>query len=142
MSELIYGREEELLPWAQDRIGVKFRKDAYTIGLSKGGKLAAVVVYDSFSDIDCNMHISSDGTRAWLNKSLLLAAFAYPFTQMGYQRVTGLVPADNEAALKFDENLGFVREGYHPKAAHNGGDIISLGLLKENCRFIPRGDYK
>lgn len=139
MARLIYGEEDRLLPWAQERIGVSFRRDAYTIGLRKNGKVVAVVVFDNFSECDCNMHIASDGTRAWMNKSLLVSAFAYPFLQLRFNRVTGLVPAHNEAALAFDEHLGFVREGYHPKAGPEGGDLISLGMLRENCRFIPKG---
>ncbi len=140
MAQLIYGREDQLLPWAQERIGVVFRTDAKTIGLERDENLAAVVVYDGFSECDCNMHIASDGTKAWMNKSLLLSAFAYPFAQLGLLRVTGLVPADNEEALAFDENLGFVREGYHPKAGPGGKDLISLGLLRENCRFYRGPD--
>lgn len=139
MAQLIYGQEDRLLPWAQERIGVAFRRDAYTLGLEKDGQLVAVVVWDNFSEGDCNMHIASDGTRAWMNKSLLVSAFAYPFLQLQLNRVTGLVPASNETALAFDEHLGFVREGYHPKAGPNGDDLISLGLLRENCRFIPKG---
>lgn len=137
-TELIYGHEESLLPWAQDKIGVSFRADAYTIGLKKDGALVAVVVYDGFSETDCNMHIASDGTRAWMNKALLLTAFAYPFSQLGLLRVTGLVPAHNAAALAFDEHLGFVREGFHPKAGPGGADLISLGMLRDTCRFIPK----
>lgn len=138
-SKLIYGQENRLLPWAQERTNAVYRRDAYTIGLEKGGKLVAVVVYDAFGENDVNMHIASDGSRAWLNKELLVSAFAYPFIQLGLLRVTGLVPADNADALRFDEHLGFVREGYHPKAGPGGTDLISLGLLKENCRFIPKG---
>lgn len=138
-SKLIYGQENRLLPWAEERTGVTYRRDAYTIGLEKDGEIVAVVIYDAFGENDLNMHIASDGTRAWMNKALLVSAFAYPFIQLGMLRVTGLVPADNEAALKFDEHLGFVREGYHPKAGPGGKDLISLGLLKENCRFIPKG---
>lgn len=138
MSNLIYGHEDRLLPWAQERIGVPFRRDAYTLGLEKEGELVAVVVFDGFGETDCSMHIASDGTKAWMNKALLLHAFAYPFDQLGLLRVTGLVPADNQAALAFDENLGFVREGYHPKAGPGGKDLVSLGLLKENCRFVGR----
>lgn len=140
MANLIYGQEDRLLPWAQERIGVEFRRDAYTLGLEKNGTLVAVVVYDNFSECDCNMHIASDGTRAWMNKSLLLAAFAYPFTQLGLLRLTGLVPADNVAALAFDQNIGFVREGYHPKAGPKGVDLVSLGMLRENCRFLQKVD--
>lgn len=137
MSEPIYSAEDRHLPWAQDRVGVTFRSDARTIGLERDGQIVAVVVFDSFGETDCSMHIASDGTRAWMNKALLVQAFCYPFVQLGLLRVTGLVPADNEAALKFDEHIGFVREGYHPKAAPGGKDLVSLGLLKENCRFIP-----
>lgn len=137
-TELIYGQEDRLLQWAQERIGVAFRRDAYTIGLEKDGALVAVVVYDGFSETDCNMHIASDGTRAWMNKALLLAAFAYPFTQLGLLRVTGLVPAHNADALAFDEHIGFVREGFHPKAGPGGSDLVSLGLLRDNCRFISK----
>lgn len=137
-TRLIYGEEGRLLPWAQERVGVGFRKDAYTIGLERDGALVAVVVFDNFSVCDCNMHIASDGTRAWMNKELLLAAFAYPFAQLGFKRVTGLVAASNTDSLRFTEHIGFVREGYHPRALPND-DLISLGLLKEHCRFVDRG---
>lgn len=139
MAKLIYGEEDRLLPWAQERIGVTFRRDAYTLGLEKAGELVAVVVFDNFSEWDCNMHIASDGTAAWMNKSLLVSAFAYPFLQLNMRRVTGMVPAKNEIALKFDEHLGFVREGYHSHGCADD-DLISLGMLKENCRFIPKGE--
>ena len=118
-----------------------FRTDARTLGLERDGVLLAVVVFDNFGETDVCMHIASDGSKAWMSKSLLLGAFAYPFLQLGLLRVTGLVPADNEAALAFDENLGFVREGYHPKAGPAGCDLISLGLLRSHCRFIPK-DYQ
>jgi len=141
MNELIYGQDERLLLWAAERIGVPcFRDDARTIGYARDGELMAVVVFDGFSPVDCNMHIASDGTRRWLTRELLTAAFAYPFIQCGLRRVTGLVPAKNTDALRFDQHLGFRREGYHHKAAQNGGDLISLGLLRENCRFITRGN--
>lgn len=136
-AKLIYGCEDRLLPWAGARVGVAFRADAYTIGLERNGQLAAVVVFDTFSEADCCMHIASDGTRAWMNKSLLVAAFAYPFVQLGLRRVTGMVPASNAEALAFDEHIGFVREGYHPHALPDD-DLVSLGLLRERCRFIPK----
>lgn len=135
---LIYGNEERLLPWARERIGLSgFRRDAYSIGLERDRELVAVVVYDGFSDADANMHIATDGSKRWMNKELLLAAFAYPFNQLGLRRVTAMVPAKNTAALEFDEHIGFVREGYHPKALP-GDDLISLGLLRENCRWIAK----
>lgn len=141
-ATVIYGNEERLLPWALERIGMdSFRRDAHTIGLEKNGELVAVVVFDTFSDVDCCMHVASDGTRAWMNKELLVRSFAYPFIQLGFNRVTGLVPAKNLDALEFDQHLGFVIEGRHPKALRDD-DLISLGLLRENCRFIPEENRK
>lgn len=134
-SKLVYGEEQRLLPWALARIGIPaFRRDAYSIGLERNGELVAVVVYDSFSECDVNMHVASDGTGHWLNRAFLTASFAYPFQQLGLRRVTAMVPAKNTAALKFDENLGFVREGYHKNALPDD-DLVSLAILKENCRF-------
>lgn len=139
MSTLIYGQEDRLLAWAQERLGVTFRRDAYTIGLERDGRLCAVVVYDTFGPADCCMHIASDGSGKWMTKDLLVSAFAYPFIQLGLRRVTAMVPANNEQAIRFDEHLGFVREGYHPNALPDG-DVVSLGMLRETCRFIPKED--
>jgi RimJ/RimL family protein N-acetyltransferase len=141
MFKLIYGEDERLLPWATERVGLDgFRSDARTIGYERDGELCAVAVFDGFSSVDCNIHIASDGSRRWLTREFLTAAFSYPFIQCGLRRVTGLVPAKNADALRFDQHLGFRREGYHHKAASNGGDLISLGMLREHCRFISRGN--
>lgn len=137
MSEqLIYGDETRLLPWALTRIGLHaFRRDAYAIGLERNGELVAVAVYDNFSACDCNMHIASDGSGHWLSKKLLAAVFAYPFGQLGFRRVTALVPSKNLAALRFDQNIGFVYEGLHRDALPDD-HLISLGLLRGDCRFF------
>jgi RimJ/RimL family protein N-acetyltransferase len=135
-ATLIYGQEERLLPWAQERIGAgPFRRDAYAIGLEREGELVAVVVFDTFSACDAHIHIASDGTRRWMNKELLLATFAYAFTQLKLNRVTGVVPAKNAQAIAFDLHLGFEPEGRCAKALPDD-DIIILGMLRERCRFI------
>jgi RimJ/RimL family protein N-acetyltransferase len=137
-ATLIYGQEERLLPWAAARSGASgFRRDAYSIGLERDGELCAVVAFDDFTDCNVNMHIASDGTRRWMNKELLVAAFSYPFVQLGLRRVTGLVPAGNAQALAFDEHLGFVREGLC-RHGFVDDDMVVLGMLRSECRFIPK----
>lgn len=139
MHDLIYDRQDELLAWAAERIGIaRFRPDAKAIGRHRDGKLVGVVVFDGFSSTDCNVHLASDGSKHWMTRSFATAALAYPFIQLGYRRITGLVHAEDAATLAFDEHFGFKREGLHRCAAEDGGDVISLGLLRSECRFIPQ----
>lgn len=137
-TKLIYGDEKRLLPWALERIGIgNFLRDAYSIGLERDDELVAVVVFDHFSSCDCNMHVASDGSANWLNKDLLLAAFAYPFVQLGLRRVSGVIPASNDKAIAFNEALGFKREGYCRKSLPDD-DVVITGLMREDCRFITK----
>lgn len=139
MDDLIYDRQYELLAWAAERIGIRcFRPDAKAIGRQRNGKIVGVVVFDGFSSTDCNVHLASDGSKRWMTRRFAIAALAYPFIQLGYKRITGLVHAKDTATLAFDQHFGFKIEGLHRCAAEDGGDIVSLGLLRSECRFIPQ----
>ena len=126
------------IAWAAGRIGIgAFRSDARGIArVNRDGSLAAVVVFDTFSSCDCNMHIASDGTRRWLTRDLLMEAFAYPFIQLGLRRVTLVVTSKNAAALEFGRKLGFEVEGVCREAMPDD-DVVILGLLRRNCLLIP-----
>lgn len=138
MSVLKYDEQEMMLAWAEERIDLQFRPDATAIGWAHpDGSLRAVTVFDGFSPCDANIHVASDGSRRWLTRGYLRAIFAYPFIQLGLRRVTALVPARNEAALKMDYGLGFVREGYCRHALPND-DIVLLAMLREDCVYIPK----
>lgn len=138
-AKIIYGEEEKLLPWAAERIGItSFRNDAVSIGLERSGEVVAVAVYDCFTDADCSVHLASDGTRRWMNKEFLIAGFAYPFIQCGFESITGLVPSDNETALNFDLHIGWKYVGTRHRAAKCGKDIIILEMLRNDCRFLPK----
>ena len=136
MATLTYDNPERLIAWAAECIGFEPRQDVKAIGWTDGDTLKAVTLYDGFSECDCNIHIASDGSRQWLSRGFLRASFAHPFIQWNLRRVTGLVPSKNQDALRFDLHLGFEREGYIRHALPDD-DIIVLGMLRENCRFIP-----
>ena len=134
---LVYDRTHEMIDWAAERVQAQFRPDAVPIGwAAPDGTLRAVTVFDGFSECDCNMHIASDGTRRWLTRGYMRAAFAYPFMQLPLRRVTGLVPASNRAALEFDLRLGFEYEGLC-RDALPADDIVILGMRRTCCPFIP-----
>ena len=139
MKHVVYGQNHKFLYWAEDVIGLEFRSDAETIGLEDDdGNILAATVFDGFSKCDCNMHIASNGTGRWLTREFLVRSFAYPFLQLGMRRVTGLVPANNERALKFDLRLGFQIEG-QLKDALPDQDIILLGMTRDTgLRLIQK----
>lgn len=124
--------------WVSRRIpgDDEFPLNTANVGLIKNGKLVAGVVYTMDMGNGCMMSVASDGSRAWLNKDFLRAAFWYPFVKMDYTRVTGLVRTDNVDAQRFDEHLGFKREGLLRKGDDDGTDLIIYGMLKEECRWI------
>ena len=135
---LIYNRDDILLPWVAERINQPgFQSGAVAIGIGDGARIRGAVVYECVNQADCYMHVASDGSGRWLTREFLTHVFAYPFIQLGLRRVTAMVPAKNAHAIRFDEKLGFKREGYHPHGIPDD-DLVSLGMLRADCRFIPQ----
>ena len=137
MNGLIYTDEDRLVEWASEIIGFEPRDDVKAMGWQVDGALRAVCLWDGFSKCDCNIHVASDGGANWLSRQFLTHAFLHPFAQWEMRRVTALVPAKNHAALRFDLHLGFTQEGVIRHALPND-DIILLGMLREDCRYIPQ----
>lgn len=139
MKTIVYDDRERLVQWAADTIGIgNFRPDAQAIGMVEDGQIRAVTVYDCFSTSDMSMHCASDGTRRWLTREFLVRCFAYPFIQCDLNRVTGLIPANYTAALRFNRHLGFVQEGRCREAHGDGQDIIVMGMLRRFCKYLPK----
>lgn len=137
---IIYRQDPEYLKWAAERIGIaSFRPDAKTLTITRGGQISGVIVYDTFSTVDCNISAASDGSRRWMSRELLAAIFKYPFLQLGLRRVTAIVATRNTTSLNYCKNMGFRKEGYCPHAMVDD-DAWILGMLREDCRFIPRSN--
>lgn len=125
-----------LIAWAERILGISFFSDARAIGWGRPDAIRAVAVYERWSGNDCCVHLASDGGPGWLSRQFLAAGFAYPFEVAGLRRITGLVPASNERALRLNRHFGYREEGRLRHAADDGGDIIIMGMLREECRFI------
>lgn len=137
-SRIVYDDQDRMLAFAIEKgASEQWNRDAVAIGREVDGQLVAVAVYEHFTDGDCHVHIASDGSRRWCTRELLVRWFAYPFLQLRLRRITGLVPSRNERALKFDLALGFQVEG-RMREAFPDGDMIILGMLRRECRFLPR----
>ena len=136
MKTVIYGQDELVRNWVAERVDEdRFQSDV-AIGLAEDGELIAGVVYNMFTGPSISMHVAAMPGRRWITKDFLWRAFAYPFIQLGCQRVTGLVREDNLDAQRFDEHLGFVREGLLRSACEDGQNMILYGMLRKECRWL------
>ena len=107
----------------------------FGLGLELDGELVAGVIIESYTGRNANIHVAGIG-KHWLNRNYLAVVFDFCFNRLGLQRLTGLVEADNAAALRFDTHLGFKHEYTMPDGGRHG-DLHILCMRREDCRYLP-----
>jgi RimJ/RimL family protein N-acetyltransferase len=128
---------DQVFPFVLSLVPGLPRFDGMTgIGLRKDGELVAGVIYEGFNGPNVWMLVAAVPGRSWLNRAYLTACFAYPFIQLGVERVSGYVYASNQDACRFDEHLGFKEEARLKGAAPDGGDVIIYVMWKKGCRYV------
>ena len=128
--------DDRLLDWIAARIpqvgpdhgwGGKAR----AIGVVVAGEIVAGMACMDWDQRHGNIEIAmaADSAR-WASRDTIRRLLAWPFDQLGCRRLTTIIAADNDRALRLNEGLGFKREGL---MRHGFGerDAVILGLLKE-----------
>jgi RimJ/RimL family protein N-acetyltransferase len=137
MKTVVYGQNERVLQWVGERIDEEdFGPGSVGIGLEENNELIAGVAFNMYTKASICMHVAAMPGRRWMTRDYLWRCFAYPFLQLNCNRITGLVRVDNLDAQRFDEHLGFEKEGVLRKAHTDGTDMIIYGMLKEDCRWL------
>lgn len=138
-KRIVFNEDKRVCEWVAARVDEEdFGEYARGIGLEKDGELVAGVVYNNYNKTNVYMHVAVEYGGKYLTRSFVTCCFAYPFVQLGVNRVTGLVRVDNLPAQKFDEHLGFKREGLVRRACEDGTDMILYGMLREECKWLPK----
>ena len=109
---------------------------SFLASLGVDGEVLGAAAYHDYREIDIEM--SCAGEPGWLSKGALAVYFAFPFVQLECRRITVICHKKNRTARRFVERLGFVREGAHRQAMPDGADSISYGLLRADCRWLPK----
>ena len=99
--------------------------------------IQAVCVADSFTIDSCQVHVAIDNPLV-IKYGFLHEVFTHLFHVCGRKRVFGLVPANNEKAIKFDTHIGFEEVSRIPHAYAEGVDYIVFSLAKDQCRWIHK----
>jgi len=131
-TRLIFDDKARVAQWVAYHVGqLSSWGDYYAMGAEVNGELVAGIVFNNFTDSSATTHIAvSKPTKLFLE--LLDHAYNYAFNVCGLLRLTGLVEAHNEKALKLDKHVGFVEESVMRKAGTGGQDIIVLVMWPEN----------
>lgn len=136
MKRIVWDQPERVMRFVAERVGENQMFNYAAIGLERDGELIAGVLYEQHNGPNVMMHVASDGSRHWMTPAYMAACFRYPFLQLGVNRITGLVRADNADAQRFDEALGFVHEGTLREGAADGTDLLLYGMLRRDCRYL------
>ena len=133
-----YDHPDQLIAWAATTSGRKYRSDAQAIGLTDGDIIRAAVVFDTFSPWDVQVHVvANDSGPSWITTEFMRHCAAYPFITCKYDRVTATISRNNRPALALARYMGFKREGIARRSGPDRSDFVLLGLLRDECRFLP-----
>ena len=139
---LLFGEDFEVSDFVAKKMPVPFfTHDDFgpcsTIGIVRAdtGRLVAGAVYHHYRGHDIELSFAANNP-AWCKKGILKSLFYYPFIQLNVRRMTLLIGANNERALKLNIGLGFKIEGLCRKAYDGMTDAYVLGMLREDCKWI------
>lgn len=127
-----------VIEWVSQRALCYAAEDARGIGLSRGGKIVAGVVYTDFNGRNVCVHQAIEGR---LTREYLWTLFDYPFNQLKVERITGMIPEGNSRARKLTEHLGFELETTL-QGAHPSGDLLVYVIRKKDCRWLHENLFK
>jgi RimJ/RimL family protein N-acetyltransferase len=139
---LLYGADDDVGRWIFARTrGTWIKGQGVAIGITSAASLVAGAAYTMYNGANVWAAIAADPSHQghWATRRILRALFDYPFRQLKCKRMSSLLYASNDIAIKFNERLGFTREATLENAAPEG-DMYLYRLKREDCRWIqPSG---
>ena len=122
----------QLKAWIEDKIRSTVPndfKDCSTLGVARNGELICGVAYWFYPTGVCDVGIASISPR-WATKQTIFTLFAYPFRQVGVNRLQAFIHPKNKRSRRLCEGLGFTMEGKLRKF-QRGTDMLIYAYLKE-----------
>jgi RimJ/RimL family protein N-acetyltransferase len=139
LGSVLFGADEVVAEFVKQRVSNTSFSQFTALGVVRNNRLVAGVVYHRFRQIDIEVVIAAD-TANWCFPATMRTLFAYPFGQLGVQRISAVVGRKNKMSRKLVKGLGFKEEGCCRKALDNGEDAFIYGILREECKFIRKSD--
>lgn len=138
-GHVLYGADEAVIQWVGDQIpGYTPFAGATALGVIKGGRLVAGVVYERCNGFHVEASIAARPGTSWADRSTLFKLFDYPFRQLDCEAITVTVPGSNLESLNLALKLGFEPQAHVLFAAHDGSPLIVLQQFRNTCRWVNR----
>ena len=128
-----------VMRWTARKLGLPDFEKYHAAGIVDGDKPIAGVVFHDFHQREHGNMISvsvAAETPVWATKRNLAKLFAYPFLTAGCQRVTTTIAANNHRAIRFNLGIGFRKEGEVRRGYDGKTNLLVLGMLKDECRWL------
>jgi hypothetical protein len=122
--------------WFKERTHVILQEDTTAIVALDEQGIAGVVAFDTFTLRSCNVHMAVERSSC-IRAGLFTEVAVYGFHTCSKDRFFGLVPSNNEKALKLNQNIGFTIVTEVPDALDDGVGYTVMRLDKADCRFLP-----
>ena len=139
-NSVLYGADDLVAEWVQRRLGgLKAHTPYVALGVTDGTELLGGIVFFNSTGNDIQCAVAAVGPIAARPRAMA-QIFAYPFVQLGLDRVSAEIELDNARSIKLAQGLGFVREGTKRRAAPGGRHVGVYGLLKKQFnlkRYMP-----
>jgi RimJ/RimL family protein N-acetyltransferase len=147
LDRLVFGKDNEVLRWASQemfgpsfgRMSGGFMRPCVAIGVERAGKLIGAAIFNGYDGR--SIELTAVGRSAF-SRRLAAVCCAYAFNQLGCRRMSATVRADNVSVLDYCRRLGFSEEGVIRKKFNGDVDGIALGMLREECRWLPKASDK
>jgi hypothetical protein len=99
--------------------------------------IQAVAVFDTWTVDSCSVHYCIPNPMV-LRRGFFREVGDYLFNRCNRTHIFGLVPSNNEKALKFDRHIGMHDVAVIPDAVRKGVDYVVMRMNKEDCRWIDQ----
>lgn len=128
--------DDRLADWMASRIpgmsADNLRRYAATVGVVSRGELVAAMACGGKERGNVEITFAADSPK-WATRETIAKLMHWPFVQLDCHRVTTRIAASNARAIRFNEGIGFKREGLIREGWGPGEDCVLLGLLRSEA---------
>ena len=132
---IVIEEDGRIKSWMESRIRdvcIADFDECSTLGVARDNKLICGVAYWFWPHSICDIAIAAESPR-WATKQTIYTLLAYPFEQIGVNRVQSFIHPKNKRSRRLCKGLGFSLEGRLRKF-HNGRDMLVYSYLKDEFR--------